>query len=161
MSGGMTVRILVVSDTHGNTGALCRAIEEQPTARTVIFLGDGLRDAEDAQARYLDRTVYTVPGNCDLACRDPKVREETLGGKRLFFTHGHIYDVKYGLYRLDLAARQYGADIALFGHTHQPYEEYADGLYLFNPGSLGYGGTYGYVDIVGGGIVTNVVTLRR
>lgn len=154
------MRILVVSDTHGNTGALCRAIEEQPTARTVIFLGDGLRDAEDAQTRYPDRTIYTVPGNCDFAALDPKVREETLGGKRFFFTHGHMYDVKYGLYRLDLAARQYNADIALFGHTHQPYEEYADGLYLFNPGSLGYGGTYGYVDIVGGGVVTNVVSLR-
>ncbi len=155
------MRILVVSDTHGNTGALCRAIEEQPTARTVLFLGDGLRDAEDAQARYPDRTIYTVPGNCDFGGIAPKVREETLGGKRFFFTHGHIYDVKYGLYRLDLAARQYKADIALFGHTHQPYEEYADGLYLFNPGSLGYGGTYGYVDIVGGGVVTNIVTLRR
>lgn len=155
------MRVLVVSDTHGNTGALCRAIEEQPTARTVIFLGDGLRDAEDAQARYPDRTIYTVPGNCDFAARDPKVRKETLGGKRFFFTHGHIYDVKYGLYRLDLAARQYNADIALFGHTHQPYKEYADGLYLFNPGSLGHGGTYGYVDIVGGGVVTNVVSLRR
>lgn len=155
------MRVLVVSDTHGNTGALCRAIEEQPTARTVIFLGDGLRDAEDAQTRYPDRTIYTVPGNCDFAALDPKVREETLGGKRFFFTHGHVYDVKYGLYRLDLAARQYNADIALFGHTHQPYQEYADGLYLFNPGSLGYGGTYGYVDIVGGGVVTNVVSLRR
>lgn len=155
------MRILVVSDTHGNTKALCRAIEEQPTARTVIFLGDGLRDAEDAQTRYPDRTIYTVPGNCDFAVLDPKVREETLGGKRFFFTHGHIYDVKYGLYRLDLAARQYNADVALFGHTHQPYQEYADGLYLFNPGSLGYGGTYGYVDIVGGGVVTNVVSLRR
>jgi putative phosphoesterase len=88
------------------------------------------------------------------------VREETLGGKRFFFTHGHVYDVKYGLYRLDLAAREYQADIALFGHTHVPYEEYADGLYLFNPGSLGHGGTYGYVDVVGGGVVTNVVTLR-
>ena len=155
------MRVLVVSDTHGNTGAFCRAIEEQPTARTVIFLGDGLRDAEDAQVRYPDRTIYTVPGNCDFGGIDPKVREDTLGGKRFFITHGHIYDVKYGLYRLNLAARQYNADVALFGHTHQPYEEYVDGLYVFNPGSLGHGGTYGYVDVVGGGIVTNVVTLRR
>ncbi len=152
---------MVVSDTHGAVGALCRAIEQQPTAGTVLFLGDGLRDAEHAQARYPDRTFYTVPGNCDMFDAGPKIREETLGGKRFFFTHGHVYDVKYSLYRLDLAAREWGADIALFGHTHQPYQEYADGLYLFNPGSLGHGGTYGFVDVVGGGIVTQVVSVRR
>ncbi|MBQ4613077.1 MAG: metallophosphoesterase [Clostridia bacterium] len=154
------MRILVVSDTHGNVGALCRAIEQQPTAHAVIFLGDGLRDAWEAEKRYPERIFYTVPGNCDFGCHDPKIREETLGGKRFFFTHGHVFDVKYGLYRLDLAAREHKADIALFGHTHTPYEEYADGLYLFNPGSLGYGGTYGYVDVVGGGAVTQVVSLR-
>lgn len=152
------MRILVVSDTHGNVGALCRAIEDQPTARTVIFLGDGIRDAFAAQERFPEHTFYTVPGNCDFGCTDPKIREETLGGKRFFFTHGHVFDVKYGLYRLDLAAREYKADIALFGHTHQPYREYADGLHLLNPGSLGHGGTYGYVDVIGGGVMTAVVS---
>lgn len=154
------MRILVVSDTHGRVGSLCRAIEEQPTARTVIFLGDGLRDADAAQESFPERTFYTVPGNGDFGCYDPKIREEILGGKRFFFTHGHVFDVKYGLYRLDLAARERKANVALFGHTHTPYEEYVDGLYLFNPGSLGYGGTYGYVDIVGDGVVTRVVNLR-
>ena len=37
------------------------------------------------------------------------------------------------------AARRAGADIALFGHTHIPHEEYdpESGIYLFNPGSIG------------------------
>ncbi len=153
------MRILVVSDVHGRERALFQALEEQPTAGVVLFLGDGLRQAEAAQECYPDRTFYLVPGNCDFGSDLLPVRQETLGGKRFYFTHGHIHDVKYGLYRLDLAARQAMADIVLFGHTHQPYEEYADGLYLFNPGSLGYGGTYGYVDIAGGGIRTAVVSL--
>ncbi len=155
------MRILVISDTHGHSRALCQALEEQPTARHVIFLGDGIREAQDAEDRYPDRTFYCVPGNGDFGCALPKMREETFGGKRFFFTHGHIFDVKYGLYRLEMAARERRAAIALFGHTHQPFEEYVDGLYMFNPGSLGHGGTYGYVDIVGGGIVTSIVTLRR
>ena len=154
------MRILVVSDVHGRESLLWEAIEQQPTARTVLFLGDGIRQAEAAQERYPDRTFYMVPGNCDMGCSLLPVRQETLGGKRFYFTHGHLHDVKYTLYRLDLAARQAGADIALFGHTHAPYEEYADGLYLFNPGSLGYGHTYGFVDIQGGGIRTAVVSLR-
>ncbi len=161
MQEEIDMRILVVSDSHGNAGALCRAIEEQPTARTVIFLGDGLRDAEQAQQRYPERTFYTVPGNCDMFSCAPALREETLGGRRFFFTHGHVQDVKYGLYRLELAARERRASVVLFGHTHRPYEDYADGLYFLNPGSIGHGGTYGYVDIVGGGVVTNVVSLRR
>ena len=153
------MRILVVSDVHGNSRALCQAIESQPTARTVLFLGDGLRQAEDAAQRYPDRTFYMVPGNCDLAATGPFTRQEVFGGKRFFFTHGHKFNVKYGLYTIDLAAREAKADIVLFGHTHTPYQEYADGLYLFNPGSLGHGGTYGYVDIAGGGIRTAVVSL--
>ena len=154
------MRILVVSDVHGRVDRLYEAIEQQPTARDVIFLGDGLRQAEDAQERYPDRTFYLVPGNCDFGSTLIPVRQETFGGKRFYFTHGHRHDVKYTLYRLEMAAREAGADIALFGHTHVPCEEYVDGLYLFNPGSLGYEGTYGYVDIVGGGIRTGIVNLR-
>lgn len=152
------MRILVVSDVHGREDLFREAIEAQPTANTVLFLGDGIRQAEAMEERYPDRTFYLVPGNCDFSTL-PKVRQETLGGKRFYFTHGHIHDVKYGLYRIDAAAREALADIVLFGHTHVPYEEYADGLYLFNPGSLCYGHTYGYVDIYAGGIRTAVVSL--
>lgn len=154
------MRVLVVSDIHGKSHLLREAIEAQPTARDVIFLGDGLRQVEDVMDLYPGRTFYAVPGNCDFGADRIPIRQETLGGKRFYFTHGHLHDVKYNLYRLDLAAREAGADIALFGHTHTPYEEYADGLYLFNPGSLGHGYTYGYVDVVGGGIRTAVVKLR-
>lgn len=154
------MRVLVVSDVHGRVDRLYEAIEQQPTARDVIFLGDGIRQAEDAQDRYPDRTFYLVPGNCDFGSRLIPIRQETFGGKRFYFTHGHLHEVKYTLYRLELAAREAGADIALFGHTHTPYEEYVDGLHLFNPGSLGYEGTYGYVDVVGDGIRTGVVHLR-
>lgn len=153
------MRVLVIADVHGRVQGLRRVLDEQITARTVIFLGDGLRQVEDVALEYPDRTFYTVPGNCDFYPQLPAVRQETIGGKRFYFTHGHVHDVKSSLYRLDLAAREAGADIALYGHTHIPHEEYADGLYLFNPGSLGYGGTYGYVDIAAGGIRTAVVSL--
>lgn len=154
------MRVLILADVHANSRALCRAIEEQPSARTVIFLGDGLRQVEQAEARYTDRTFYMVPGNCDFGATLPPTRQETIGGKRFYFTHGHTCDVKYGLYRLYAAARQAQADIVLFGHTHQPYTAYEDGMHFLNPGSLGYNGTYGWVDITGNGVVTNIVPLR-
>ncbi len=154
------MRILVVSDVHGRGHALAQAIEQQPAAGTVIFLGDGLRQAEDAAEQYPDRTFYMVPGNCDFGSSLLPVREECFGGQRFYFTHGHLHDVKYGLYRLEMAARQAEAQVVLFGHTHTPMEEYVDGLYMLNPGSLGYGGTYGYVDVTPGGIMTGIVSLR-
>lgn len=158
------MRILVVSDTHGDEQALWRAVEDQPSARVVIYLGDGAREAEAVAARYPDRQFYRVRGNGDWAAGAalPVAGEEKLGGKRLFFTHGHVYDVKNGLYRVVCAARERRADILLFGHTHLPLTVYDDGLYILNPGSLSYGrGTYGTVDITPAGIVLNVVNDRH
>ena len=154
------MRVLVVSDVHGDMRGLCEAIESQPTARVVLFLGDGIRQAEDAAERYPDRDFYLVPGNCDFGSDALPIRQETFGGKRFYFTHGHRHDVKYTLYRLEMAAREAEADIVLYGHTHAQHEEYVDGLYFFTPGSLRYDRTYGYVDIVGGELITAVVKLR-
>ena len=50
--------------------------------------------------------------------------------------HGHTHRVKTGYGGAIAAARQAGADILLFGHTHQAYaERLEDGLWVMNPGS--------------------------
>ena len=99
-------------------------------------------------------------GNCDWGSTLPTIGEITLEGKKIFYTHGHAYNVKYSLYQIVCAARERKADILLFGHTHQPLTDYEDGLYLMNPGSLhGTEGSYGIVDLTPAGIVTNLVRL--
>ena len=88
------MRILVVSDTHGDEGALQRAVQAQPSARTVIHLGDGAREAEAVAARFPDRMFWQVRGNGDFALGSAGLlyaREETLGtaismGSRRGFT---------------------------------------------------------------------------
>lgn len=154
------MRVLVISDVHGKSSAMAQAIEEQPSARDVLFLGDGLREAQDVADRFPDRRFYMVPGNCDFAAPGPFSRLEFFGNKRFFFTHGHKYNVKYDLYTLEQAAKEQKADVVLFGHTHVPYEEYDSGMYYLNPGSLGYLDTYGYVDVTASGIMTGIVHLR-
>ena len=42
------MRILVVSDSHGNDANLRRAILAQPTAEVVIHLGDGEEELQRA-----------------------------------------------------------------------------------------------------------------
>lgn len=148
------MRLLVVSDSHGRDWRLRAALEAHPEINGWIHLGDGLREAFRL-AEEFPAPLYAVRGNCDFWQPElpPELREETFGGKRVLFTHGHLYGVKYGLYRVTAAARERGADILLFGHTHQPLNEYDNGLYVLNPGSLGEAGTYALLDILPAGIM--------
>jgi len=142
-----------------------RAIELQPRrVRAVFFLGDGLRDVEESTADGAE--LYTVCGNCDWFCGDaPTELVRELEGFRFLATHGHAYSVKSGLGALIARAVEADADVALFGHTHQPHLETIPAgsvivgrtlkrpLHLFNPGSIGYDASFGTITIRGGEIL--------
>ena len=74
-----------------------------------------------------------------------------------FYTHGHMYGVKYDLDTLADAAAARGAQVALFGHTHIPLAETRGRVFLFNPGSCGrcYTGAdpYGILTLADGKVV--------
>lgn len=144
--------ILVISDSHGRRENIEEAISRQikkPDA--IIFLGDGLRDMTYAQTG--DIPIYQVSGNCDMGgffSDNEVLTEQTveLGGKRIFFTHGHRYGVKSTLTPLISEAATRDADIVLYGHTHEGFERELMGdseygirlkkpLYIMNPGSIG------------------------
>lgn len=156
------MRILVVSDTHGDLRTLMKAVNAQPSAEVIIHCGDG-----DEQVQYLkdtikDKMIVGVRGNCDWCSSLPSKEILNVCGKRIFITHGHLYNAKVGLYNIMCAAREEKADILLFGHTHNAMTYYEDGLYVMNPGSCsGYMASYGYIDITDKGeIVTNTVTIK-
>ena len=146
------MRILVVSDSHGDVFGLRCAIEAQPTARMIIHLGDGERDMDSLVGTLGEIKIVQVRGNADFGMSSPYAVIEIVKGKRIYCTHGHWEKVKYGNSELKNIARGEKADIALFGHTHTPENDYDDGLYLFNPGSI-RDGDYGVVDITKAGIV--------
>ena len=141
------LNFLILSDTHGNEYLLRRLLREHRTADGVFFLGDGLRELEDILAEGDCPPVYAVRGNCDSEVSlYHRPREEelllTLGGHRLLLLHGHTVSVKLTLGGIRARARDYGADVVLFGHTHDPEEGYlgeeeGGPLWYFNPGSLG------------------------
>jgi putative phosphoesterase len=145
------MRILVVSDSHGDVFSLRCAVEAQPKARMIIFLGDGERDMDDIEDLFENKRVVQVKGNCDYR-EIPLNCVEMVDGKLIFCTHGNEEYVKGGTVNLKQKAREAKADIVLFGHTHYPENSYDDGLYLFNPGSIREG-SYGVVDITKAGIV--------
>lgn len=155
------MRLLVCSDSHLDRLSLLNAIADQPSATTILFLGDGVRDMEQTARAHPDRAVYCVRGNCDLAAIEPTVRILELGGKRIMMTHGHEYAVKFGDADAVRAARRNGCDLLVYGHTHRPVTRYDDGLYVMNPGSVARrnGGTYGVIDLTPGGIMCNIIRL--
>jgi len=124
----------------------------------IVHLGDYCRDGWALHGKYPDIPFYQVPGNCDeygyMDC-GPATVVETIGGVRLYLTHGHRHRVKSSTYALLRDARAAGADAVLYGHTHIPdCHREEDGLWVLNPGSCGYfGSTAGLIEIEDGRIV--------
>ena len=148
------MKILVISDSHGRTERLLRAISYHPDAEYVLFLGDGHCDFDVAADRHRDKIFYAVRGNNDWSCDEPYVRIIELCGWRIMMLHGHTAGVKHGISNLLQSAAENGCDAVLFGHTHQPLErtEYVGDrrIYLFNPGSCAFGertDTYGIITL--------------
>ena len=138
------MKILVFSDSHGDVENMRRAVgRERPDM--VLHLGDGWRDASELHWRFPELPLERVPGNCDFRCVDDAVRVLDVEGKRILFCHGHTFGVKGSLDRLLCEALEREADVALFGHTHQPLVDQCSGVFLLNPGSIGFGrySTYG------------------
>ena len=71
------MRILVVSDSHGNDGNLRRAILAQPKAEVVIHLGDGEEELLRAKRSFPEKMFLAVRGNCDWGSALPPVGEYT------------------------------------------------------------------------------------
>ena len=151
-------KLLVLSDSHGGRAAIERVLlKENANIDALVFLGDGLRDLEQALTPYPRLRAYSVAGNCDYGALEPMDGLAAFDQAIVFYTHGHMYGVKYDLDTLTDAAEARGAEVALFGHTHVPVAKQHGSVFLFNPGSCGrcYTGpnTYGILTLDKGRIV--------
>lgn len=148
-----------MSDSHGAKGNLLEIVEmHMDDADLFVFLGDGESDIEDVQALYPNLNYEVLSGNCDWYSTKPAAKVIDFGGKRILMSHGHPYNVKFGYENIINESRYCNADICMFGHTHIPYSNYDDGLYIINPGSV-RDGKYAMVDIVNGSVMLNLATL--
>ncbi len=82
--------------------------KEQNNIDALIFLGDGLRDLEQALAFFPHLRVYSVAGNCDYGALEPLDGLAAFDQTVVFYTHGHMYGVKYDLDTLADAAAARG-----------------------------------------------------
>lgn len=149
--------VLVLSDSHRILSFMEQCVQRvQPDC--IIHLGDYYPDGAELRAMCPGAEVYQVPGNCDeYGCDSslPKILEPTIGGVRFYMTHGHLHHVKQTLFSLLRDARNAGAQIALYGHTHIPdCHQEEDGLWVLNPGAGGFLGSAGLVEIENGKILS-------
>jgi putative phosphoesterase len=133
-----TLVLAVISDTHlprGSRALPAACVARLREADAILHAGDFvavevLRDLEG-----LGPPVHAVHGNVDealLRARLPAARVMDSGGARIAMVH----DAGPAAGRLARLRRRFpDADAVVFGHSHLPLHEEADGFQIFNPGS--------------------------
>ena len=156
----------IVSDIHAQPAALRLAIEAMGPIDTLICLGDAINQARfcnETIGLLRDKRALTILGNheeaffagpgargsdvdgvlADWLAQRPRRIDTLLGDLRVVIVHstpwpsGHAY--------VPVSHRDFhrfavpGADVVLYGHTHQPLVREIDGTLVINPGSVGEG----------------------
>ncbi|MBC2851211.1 phosphodiesterase [Cetobacterium sp. 8H] len=146
------MKIFVISDIHGSSYFLKKSLEafKVENADYILILGDELyhgprnplpeeynpKEVAEVLNSYKEKIV-AVRGNCDsevdqMLLEYPIMGDYTtlfLNKKRIFATHGHIFN-KEKLPNLSKG------DILIYGHTHIPLTEEKEGIFILNPGSI-------------------------
>ena len=146
------MKILFLSDIHGSLHYLEKGIDiyEKENAQYIVILGDALyhgprnplpkeynpKEVASLLNKYKDKIV-AVRGNCDsevdqMMLEYPIMADYAVllyNGKRIYVTHGHIYNK-------DNLPNICEGDILVYGHTHVPLAEKSNGIYVLNPGSI-------------------------
>jgi putative phosphoesterase len=127
------MKALIVSDSHGLTAEL-EQLKQRYKGETDIMIHCG--DSE-LSARHAELDGYeVVRGNCDFERAFPNEMVQEVEGIRIFFTHGHLYNIKMTMQNILYKAKELEAHIACFGHSHIMGAEVVDGVLLINPGSI-------------------------
>ncbi|WP_342505341.1 metallophosphoesterase [Sporosarcina sp. FSL K6-2383] len=139
------MKLVVMSDSHGDKETV-KAVSALP-ADAIFHCGDSELSFDDPVLHNMHR----VRGNCDYDRQFPSSVLVEVQGKKVLAVHGHEHDVRSSLMGLYYSAKELGADVVLFGHSHLCGAEMKDGILFLNPGSTvqprgGKKATYAVVD---------------
>lgn len=126
------MQVLVMSDTHGDSQVIDKVRGFYPNVDAMIHCGD----SELAFSHTALAGMHKVRGNCDAGSAFPNEAVFEVGDVTFFVTHGHLFNVKSSILALSYRAKEVGANIACFGHSHLLGAEMIDDVLFINPGSL-------------------------
>ncbi|MBM7624845.1 YfcE family phosphodiesterase [Sporohalobacter salinus] len=152
------MKLLCISDTHGETKKLQRIIKSVDEIDILLHAGDYIRDVDSINQHEFK--VFSVKGNCDRGTNGKFKKVIGINDKKLLLVHGHQYGIKYGLHKLSYQVAEVEADIVVFGHTHRSLCLKENGILYFNPGSVTYprdgSASYGIIEIEGDKIESRI-----
>lgn len=132
------MELAIISDTHmpkGGRAIPAACLERLRAADAILHAGDFTAIEVLELLEELGPPVFAVHGNVDepaVRMRLPAVRVVEAEGARIVMTHdGGPRDGRLRRLR----TRFPDADAVVFGHSHLPLHEEADGFHIFNPGS--------------------------
>jgi putative phosphoesterase len=132
------MELAIISDTHMPKGARRipeACMERMRAADAILHAGDLIAEEVLVLLEGLGPPVHAVQGNVDepeVRLRLPRVRVVEAEAARIVITH----DAGPAAGRLARLRRRFAdADAVVFGHSHIPLHEAADGFQIFNPGS--------------------------
>ena len=121
------MKIVVVSDSHGDTLFLNKVYETNKDADLFLHAGD--YEIPD----YMMHLFRYVKGNCDFSYDAPLKLELNTPIGKLHMEHGNDY---FFINNTLNYIKIINATIFIVGHTHIPYFTKINNTYIFNPGSL-------------------------
>lgn len=148
------MKLLFISDIHGSAKFIREGIKAfiNEKADFLVILGDVLyhgprnplpegyepKEVAEILNKYKDK-IIGVRGNCDsevdsLLLKYPSTMDYNiilLGNRRIFITHGHIYNE-------DNLPNITKNDVLIYGHTHVPTCKVLENVMILNPGSISY-----------------------
>lgn len=138
------MRVLIVSDIHGNFECMKKVIQNDSSFDKLLILGDILSGPRRSGCDYEQLALFlnlfkdkilAVRGNCDYDVSllefpvDKLYMLVPIDGMKVVMTHGHHYFKSHPPEGVDF-------DVFLSGHSHVPsMEPIGEKLYL-NPGSI-------------------------
>lgn len=128
------LRILVVSDTHGRLDPVHYVVEQLGEVDLILHAGDHYRDCDDL-AYIHEIPARGVAGNCDFPGDGPQEELLEVKGHKIFLAHGHRHEVKRDTDAIVKRAKELGARVAIYGHTHIADCRVVDDVIVLNPGS--------------------------
>lgn len=138
------MKVLIVSDTHRKNDNYLKVLQMVGPLDMVVHCGDA-EGSEDVLKDETDCPLQIVLGNSDFFTDLPRELEFNIGKYKVWVTHGHHSGVYMGTGMIKSEAREKGADIVFFGHTHEPIVDMTDSdVIAVNPGSISYPRQSGY-----------------
>lgn len=157
------MKIGVVSDSHGSIGAIRKAAQMAGKLDLWLHAGDYVQDAVELE-NLTGTKVIKVAGNGDWMCPDiPEDEYIYTAGKKIWLTHGHKYQVKWGVDILREMTADNKADIIIYGHSHVYSEKRVNTQLFLNPGSVALprDGKYGSFAIIEISENKNFIELKK